>query len=641
MMYRIILFLLFSQIFLNAMQDTKRLLILHSYNSSYSWTNNVQNGIESIFNNIDYKIHVEYMDTKRYSKVEHFQNLVPIYKSKYKNTKFDAIIVSDNNAFSFLKFYRKEIFKNVPTIFCGINYLKPTDTEGQKDITGLSEEADVLKNFQLIKKIHPQNKDVYIVIDTTTTGNIAYNEVQKTLKIMPKDGVKYHIVRGHTLDEVEEILKDKNGVVLLTVFFKDHKGTSYEYFELIKRLDKNIKMPLYGLWDINFGNGLIGGFLTSGFFQGKEAAKMAKKVLNGENINSIDIVYKSPNKYMFDAKQLKKHNISISDLPEDRYIINYKKTFFEEYKKEINFIIIVFVLLTAVIIILFININKRKKAEKRIKESEKDLEIKVEQRTKELSKTINTLKMAQDQLVYAEKMSELGALVAGVSHEINTPIGLGLTGITHFLSTSKEIQKNYENGALSEDEFEKFLKSTNDLAEIILSNLNRAAELIRSFKQISVDQTTETKRSFNLKDYLDKILLSLKNATKNRKIEFELDCENTMVESYPGPYSQIITNLVMNTLAHAFKNNEEGKIIIKSKKVENTIILSFEDNGKGIKEENINKIFTPFFTTNRASGGTGLGLNLVYNIVKTTFDGNITCKSVFGEGTRFDIELKV
>ena len=640
-MFKILCIFLFSQILLFSSQDTKRLLVLHSYNQSYSWTKNVQNGIDSIFNSTEYKLHIEYMDTKRYHSIANFKNLVIQYKDKYKKTKFDAIIVSDNNAFSFFKFNRAELFKDTPAIFCGINYLIKSDLDGLKDVTGINEKSDILKNFQLIKKLHPKNRDVYIVIDTTTTGNITHRELKKLLEEMPKDEVKYHILRGYSLEEVSSYLKNKNGVVLLTVFFKDSKQKSYEYYELVEKLDESIKLPLYGLWDINFGNGLVGGYLTSGFFQGKEAALMAKRVLNGEDINNIEVLYESPNSYMFDYNQMKKYGLHVEDLPKNHFLINYKKTFYEEYKKEMIFITVVILILSAIIILLFSNIRRREKVEKKLLESEKNLEIKVEQRTSELQQTIKTLEKTQEQLVYSEKMAALGGLVAGVAHEINTPVGLGLTGITHFLGMTKDIKKLYEKDNISQDEFEKYLEDSEKLAEVILSNLNRSARLVRSFKQVSVDQTSQEKRRFNLEKYTREVLLSLTNITKKRDISFVVAGDDIEIFSYPGEYSQIITNLVVNSLTHAYEKDDIGFIGIEARKKEDKIYIKYSDDGRGISEENIKKIFNPFFTTNRANGGSGLGLNIVYNIVKTIFRGKITCKSTLGVGTQFNIELKV
>ncbi|NQY94346.1 MAG: HAMP domain-containing histidine kinase, partial [Campylobacteraceae bacterium] len=246
----------------------------------------------------------------------------------------------------------------------------------------------------------------------------------------------------------------------------------------------------------------------------------------------------------------------------------------------------------------------------------------------------------QDQLIHSEKMASLGGLVAGVAHEINTPVGMGLTGITHFLDISKKIKQLYIDDDMSEEEFEEFLNTSNDLANSINANLVRAADLIRSFKQVAVDQSSEAKRIFNLNVYIQEVLVSLRNFTKKTKINIVVDCPRELkINSYPGSFSQIITNLVMNSLHHGFSPGEKGKIVISMKLEGNSLMMKYTDDGKGIKKEDLPRIYDPFYTTNREDGGSGLGMNILYNIVTTSFNGKIECISAENEGVVFLIEM--
>ena len=173
---------------------------------------------------------------------------------------------------------------------------------------------------------------------------------------------------------------------------------------------------------------------------------------------------------------------------------------------------------------------------------------------------------------------------------------------------------------------------------MVLSNLKRAHELIKSFKKIAVDQSSEEKRRFNIKTYLEEILISLKPKLKKTKHIIKIDCnEEVEIFSFPGTFSQIITNFILNSIVHGFNDGEQGKITIKCVIYNNNFILKYFDNGKGIKKDDINRIFEPFFTTNRIGGGTGLGLNLVYTIVTQTLKGTIRVMSRPGSGTLFKI----
>lgn len=277
-----------------------------------------------------------------------------------------------------------------------------------------------------------------------------------------------------------------------------------------------------------------------------------------------------------------------------------------------------------------------------IKDLNKKLEAKVELKTKELNTTSEKLKHTELLMIENEKMAALGELVAGVSHEINTPVGLSLTGITHFVHISKNLKKLYENDNMSQDEFEEFIKTTNELADAITINLKRAAEIIKSFKKVAVDQTSREKREFKLKEYIDEILLSLRNKTKKMNIDFDVECDSELaIESYPGSISQIMTNLIMNSMIHGFEDKKDGQIKIKAFKEENQLHIEYSDNGKGIPKESLDKIFKPFYTTKKSKGGSGLGLNIIQKIITDELKGTIECKSTEGESTTFNVVFPI
>lgn len=284
---------------------------------------------------------------------------------------------------------------------------------------------------------------------------------------------------------------------------------------------------------------------------------------------------------------------------------------------------------------------------KEIANFNKDLQKRIYERTEELEESneelqtmIYNLEKTQDKLIESEKMASLGGLVAGVAHEINTPVGIGLTGITHFLDLHKNIKLKYKNDDMTEDCFESYLNKSQEIAILINSNLNRTVDLVKSFKQVAIDQTSEEKRSFNLKEYIDEVLLSLGNITKKTNLNIKVNCHKELViYSYPGAFAHIITNLIINSITHAFEEKEKGNILINIIEESKKIKLIYTDNGKGIKEENLEKIFEPFFTTNREKGGTGLGLNIIYNIVTNNLKGTITCESKIKEGVKFIITL--
>ncbi|NOX14778.1 MAG: PAS domain-containing protein [Epsilonproteobacteria bacterium] len=268
----------------------------------------------------------------------------------------------------------------------------------------------------------------------------------------------------------------------------------------------------------------------------------------------------------------------------------------------------------------------------------KRLEIIVQKRTQKLENSLEKLNRMQEQIIQTEKMAALGELVAGVAHEINTPIGLSITGITNFIDETQKIYNLYNSEQMSEENFVKYIENSTNIADILCTNLKQTAELVRSFKQISIDQTREERREFNLKRYINSILLSLSGKLKNTNIKVEIDCaEDVNIYSYPGACSQIVTNLIINSLIHGYNKEDKGTIILSFKLFDSAIHFMYKDDGKGISRENLKKIFNPFFTTNREQGGSGLGLSIIYNIITQKLGGTIECKSTLKNGVEFNI----
>jgi len=258
----------------------------------------------------------------------------------------------------------------------------------------------------------------------------------------------------------------------------------------------------------------------------------------------------------------------------------------------------------------------------------------------DLKDSFDRLERTRDQLVQSEKMAALGGLVAGVAHEINTPVGVGVTAASFLQAKTSELQKLYRRGELKRSDLEAYLTTIDEVAHSILINMERAASLISSFKQVAVDQSNEEKRLFNIKTYIGEVLLSLRPKYKKTGHDIEVDCpENFDIYSYPGAFSQIISNLVMNSLCHGLKDVENGKIDIHISQENKNILLIYRDNGVGMTDEQQSKLFEPFYTTMRGKGGTGLGMSIVFNLVTQTLKGTIECHSAPGKGVEFVIQF--
>ncbi len=282
----------------------------------------------------------------------------------------------------------------------------------------------------------------------------------------------------------------------------------------------------------------------------------------------------------------------------------------------------------------------RNKAEEALKKLNEDLENRVKERTIELENSLDNLQKTKNKLIQSEKLASLGVLVSGVAHEINTPLGVAVTATSFLSDTVISYLELYNSNDLKKSDLDKFINTTIESTKIILKNLSRAAERVNSFKKLAVDQTSGERRLFNVLDYFNDIFESLHPKLKHTKHAIYIDCpSNLEIDSFPGAYSQIFTNLIFNSLIHGFDGVESGIIDINVQLDNEIIIIIYKDNGVGIIAEHLTKIFDPFFTTKRSSGGTGLGMNIVYNLITRTLHGSIDCKSEPGNGIEFIIQI--
>lgn len=283
-------------------------------------------------------------------------------------------------------------------------------------------------------------------------------------------------------------------------------------------------------------------------------------------------------------------------------------------------------------------------AQQQLRVINSELEDRVQERTKNLQKTVDELNQTlsqlhstQRKLIESEKLSSLGGMVAGIAHEINTPLGLCITMQSFLRDNYQAIQQKFDRGEITKQDFHDFLIQLNEGLNILDKNLQRAAQLIKSFKQVSEDQTGDHIRKVNLLEYFHEILETLSPKLKKTAHQVQIHCpEDLWVQNYAGAISQIITNLIMNSLLHAFSDNDKGTISLDAHEEKGKVYLRFRDNGIGLSAEAKHKIFEPFYTTKRGQGGTGLGMHLVYNIVSQRLQGEIQVEDL-PHGTGFMI----
>ncbi|MBE0376256.1 sensor histidine kinase [Pseudoalteromonas prydzensis] len=258
----------------------------------------------------------------------------------------------------------------------------------------------------------------------------------------------------------------------------------------------------------------------------------------------------------------------------------------------------------------------------------------------EMQRYVDELNMAQERLVGSEKMAALGGLVAGITHDINTPVGIGVTATSFLQERLLQIEAAYKDKTLSPKALEEFINDAKQSTSLLTTNLDRASELVASFKQIAVDQASEAVRTINFKEYLGEVIRSLHPKIKHTSHHINLDCPADLTLNLPaGAISQIFTNLIMNSLIHGFDGINNGIIDIAIKDEDDQVIIDFKDNGNGVTEQQLEKLFDPFFTTKRDQGGSGLGTHITFNLVKQTLSGEIEVTSSPGKGLHYHISF--
>jgi len=378
-----------------------KVLVLHSYHHGFEWTDQVMIGIESVFNNsdIDVELRTEYMDTKSYKPERVFPLLQEIYKIKYHNLQPDIIISSDNNALNFLLPNRDLLFPGVPIVFCGINNYSDSLIKNQVSITGVAEDFDFEGTIGLALRLHPETRQIAVVSDSTHTAIVTLERLKRSFSKFT-ERVSFVELTDMTAQGFKEALNHlpDNALVIHNGLFRDRNGRKFTLEEGLSFVVKNSQVPVYSLWQFMIDQGVMGGVVVSGFSQGKQAALMAVRILQGALPDRIPVLKTSPNVPIFDYNVMLQFGINKSDLPEDSIVLNIPDSFYASYKNVFWMIVVGSATFIFVIIVLFFNITVRKKYQDR-------LENVVKKRTAELEKDIVVRKQTEKALKEAQQYS--------------------------------------------------------------------------------------------------------------------------------------------------------------------------------------------------------------------------------------------
>lgn len=371
-----------------AFEDKKNVLLLHSFHTGYQWTDDITKAVlQTLNNNKQINLSIDYLDAERFFSLEYFSVQRQFLSHKYQDTSFDVILCADDRAFSFALANRTSLFSDIPIVFCGINSFEKEMLQEQVNITGVNETTDIKKTVELMMANHPETRNIHVINDRTLLGDSLKYEIIAISRQHPE--VKWFFPAIYNKQQLQLQLSSltKGDVVLLGAFSRDLSGDYIEPDETVELLSQNKDVPLYGLWDFYLGKGIVGGYLTSGWFQGESAAKIAMQIIDGQDADSIKVIMENPNSCKIDFNALQYYGVSMDGIPEDCEVINFPVSFYSENKKIIWAAILVIAFLSSISGLLAITLMRKRKVEADLRLLTTDLEDRVLNRTNELSRT--------------------------------------------------------------------------------------------------------------------------------------------------------------------------------------------------------------------------------------------------------------
>ena len=584
---------------LNNEEKKLEILFISSFDPNFISIEDQLNGLKKELNN-NAHIMIEYMNSKTFDSTENEKTFYNLLKYSLENyDKIDAVIAGDDDATEFCIKYRDDLFKDIPISFLGVQDFDRLNRALECElVSGVSEVESIRANIELIKTLHP-NVDTITFIDTY--GILTYEEI---VADYPDINFQWILTEDKTLSEVQSILSNlssNNAVIQLYI----------KKFKDIDTLDRNtinktiaescVASPIYSILNYDVGQGSIGGKVINHFIQGQKAASIALNLLNGYDAKELFIADDEANQYFFDYKALKKFNIKTSDLPEGSIIINHPMKFINEYKNILIASLLLFIGLITMILALLWYIVYKKRYEKAI---------------------LNAMHNAEE----ANKIKT--HFISNISHELKTPINVIMSAIQLINYNTKEspsYSKNKNTLAIIDDNCKRLLRLINNLIDV---------------QKHELDDTKLNLSAVNVVNLIEMLVASVVPyaESKNLNLIFDTNKEDVILKVDADKLERIILNLLSNAIKFS-KPNGEIKVTLS---FEDCLYISVTDNGIGIAQENLNKIFDKFTqldtSFSRKNEGSGIGLSIVKSFV-LLHNGKISVKSELNKGTSFLIEL--
>jgi signal transduction histidine kinase len=634
---RIIVSLMFSALFagsLAAQPLPRSVLIIDELGPGLPWYVALSGAFQTTLNarsTTSVSVYAENLDLNRFGSPEYEKTLRNYFRDKYQGRPIDVIVASGSSALDFVLRSRAGLWTGVPLIFATVSEAVAAKLKLPPDVTGTTMRHTLADMVSTARILVPNLKQIALVGDPLERNSFWHEfkdelaGVTTDLRLLDLTGLPMTELRRRTV-----ALPDDTAI-LYTGIYIDGAGVGYIPRDALVAIAEVANRPIVIDADTYVGQGAVGGFIVDPRAIGQAAAELTLRILNGESATNIPVAVGNFNKPVFDWRQLKRWNVSENRLPRGSEIRFREMTAWERYQPQIIAIGIALMLQAGLIIGLVVEHWRRRQAEEAVRQSLSE------------ALRLEELRAAQDHLVQAEKLSSLGQLTEGIAHEINSPVGTSLTIASTLAERCNAFADEQSSGQLRRSQLTEFIESNRDAANQLVENLARAGGLVQSFKQVATNHAHLDRHLFDLKSATDQMLASLRSTLGTFDGTIKIDIPDGIVmNSYPGPYGQVLTNLFLNAVTHGLDEAKDGSITIKARQLnDQQVEMHFSDDGKGMSEVVQRKAFDPFFTTRRSRGQTGLGLHIAYNIVTQQLGGQITLRSEPGQGAAFIILLPV
>jgi signal transduction histidine kinase len=574
-------------------------------------------------------VHVEHLDFGHFSSPQYEDHLRAYLRGKYRESPINVIVAAGPRALEFALHVRGDLGTDVPVVFSIVDdatlaRLRPSNA------TGKILQYNLRDQIVSARALVPDLKHIALVGDRLETQSFMH-EFRRELPIFAAQ-LDFIDLTGLAMADVKARVATlpENSAIVYTAINVDGAGVSFIPRDALVAIAEVANRPIVVDSETMIGYGGVGGFVASPTFIAEATASLALRVLNGQTPSMIPPVVDEL-KPVFDWRQLKRWHVSEERLPPGSEVRFREISAWERYQSQIILIVIAFLLQAALIVGLIIEHWRRRRAEEATRQSLSE------------SLRLEALRAAQDRQVQAEKLASLGELTAGIAHEINGPVGTSLTIASTLAERCDAFANEQSSGQLRRSQLTDFVGNNQDAAKQVMVNLGRVGELVQSFKQVAINHAQVDRHLFDLKGATDQMLASLRPTIAAFEGAIEVDIpEGIMMNSYPGPYGQVLTNLVLNAVTHGLDETKGGHITVNARQLNGEQVeINFSDDGKGMSEIVQRKAFDPFFTTRRGQGRTGLGLHIAYNIVTQQLGGQISVRSKPGQGATFIIWLPV